>query len=216
MNNLLRYNIADKKFIVFDFETEGLNLFKSKPWDVAWAVYNGYNLVEKFQYYINWPNLKVSVGAAMTTGFNKEVVEKNATDAKIVIDKLDSFLYDSEYLVIGANIIHYDVFIHNVARNLVGKTTDFSYLDRIIDTNAIAKAFKLGVKPPKEKFDFIPFQYRMLNYIKKGLKTSNSIMAKEFNLQVDETKLHGALYDVELTAAVFFQLMNNVELIDYK
>lgn len=215
MNNLLRHNLANKNFVFFDFETESLSLFAARGWDIGWSLYKGTKLIEEHQYFLKWDNLKVSDGAAKVTGFNQSNVDVYGKNPKEICNLFDSFIYNKNNIIIGANIIHYDIFIHNNHRQELGYKTDYSYLDRIIDTNAISKAYKLGIKPPVEKEDFIPFQYRMLNFKQKGLKTSNSTMAKEFGIEIDETKIHGAAYDVFLTKEVFFKLVQCVELIDY-
>ena len=38
--SILRFD-QRQKYVVFDFETEGLNLIKSRPWQIAWTVYEG-------------------------------------------------------------------------------------------------------------------------------------------------------------------------------
>ena len=215
MNNLLRHNYENKEFLSFDFETEGLSLFNSRGWDIAWSIYKGKNLVEKHQYFIKWPNLNVSAGAAAVTGFNQKTIDEFGRDPKEICDLFDSYIYNPKYICIGANAIHYDLFIHNTHRREFGLKSDYSYLNRMIDTNAISKAYKLNRKPPTDKDDFIPFQYSMLNFRQKGLKTSNAVMAKELEIKVDDTKFHGALYDAEITFQVFLQLMQKVELVDY-
>lgn len=44
--SLLRFD-KKQKYLVFDTETEGLNLIKSRPWQVAWLVVEGDRILEK-------------------------------------------------------------------------------------------------------------------------------------------------------------------------
>lgn len=216
MKDLLKFNLNKYKFIFLDFETTGLHLLRSQPWDVSWHIHHGKNFVERHQYFFKIPNLKISEGAARVTGFNQKVLDEKGRDPKYIIDLLDSYLYNPEYIIVAANILNYDIFIHNAARLNLGYKTDYSYIDRIIDTNAISKSYFLQRKPPEDKKDFLPFQFRMQNFKQKGLKSSNATMAKEFGIALDETKLHGADYDVEITKEVFFNLVDVVDLIHYK
>ncbi len=58
----------------------------------------------------------------------------------------------------------------------------------------------------------MPFQYRMLSTKQKGLKTSNSVMAKELGMIADDSKIHQAGFDIEMTAYVFFELIKKMEI----
>ena len=66
---LLRFN-KKQRYIVFDTETEGLNLITSRPWQVAWLVVEGDKIVARNDRFIHWPNINVSEGAAKVTGFS--------------------------------------------------------------------------------------------------------------------------------------------------
>ena len=45
--SLLRFK-RNQKYIIFDTETEGLNLIKSKPWQAAWIVVEGDRVIKKY------------------------------------------------------------------------------------------------------------------------------------------------------------------------
>ena len=70
-DTLLRFN-KNQKYIVFDTETEGLNLIKSRPWQIAWLVVKGDQIQERHDKFIHWPNINVSEGAAKVTGFSEK------------------------------------------------------------------------------------------------------------------------------------------------
>ena len=65
-NNNLRFN-KDQRYVIFDTETEGLNLIKSRPWQVAWIIAEGDKIISRNDRFIHWPNLNVSEGAAKVT-----------------------------------------------------------------------------------------------------------------------------------------------------
>ena len=67
--SLLRFN-KKQRYVVFDTETEGLNLVTSRPWQIAWLVVEGEKIIDKRDFFIHWPNLNVSEGAARVTGFS--------------------------------------------------------------------------------------------------------------------------------------------------
>ena len=61
--SLLRFD-KKQKYLVFDTETEGLNLITSRPWQVAWLIVEGGEILEKHDMFLDWPDLNVSEGAA--------------------------------------------------------------------------------------------------------------------------------------------------------
>ncbi len=212
-DNLLRFNLDKTKFLAWDCETEGLNLFSTRPWELGWSVYQGKKLLESHQYYINWPNLNVSPDAARITGFSMDTIKKYGKDPKEVMDKFDSYLYDPQYKVLGANLLGYDCYIHNVCRKLLGKKTDYSYITRLYDTIALSKAYNLGLTIPEDPKEFLPFLYRMINWKQKGLKSSNSFMFKTFGGIQDPTREHKVEFDVEMTKYVFDQLIYKMDIV---
>ena len=46
MEDLLRFKF-DQRYVVFDTETEGLNLVSSKPWQLAWIEAKGKKITKK-------------------------------------------------------------------------------------------------------------------------------------------------------------------------
>jgi len=46
INNLLRFD-NNKKWLIFDFETEDLNLFSSRPWQLSYCLYQGNEKIEE-------------------------------------------------------------------------------------------------------------------------------------------------------------------------
>ena len=208
-DDLLRFD-KQQKYIIFDTETEGLNLVHSKPWQIAWIVAQGDNIIEKFDIYIKWDNLKVSEGAAKVTGFSNEYYKRNAIDAKEAFNKFSKYLYDPQYKLIGQNVLGFDIYMINIWRKLIGLKSDYSFIDRIIDTRCLAMAIAKQI--PVKKDDLISWQYRLLNHKDKKVKASQLALLKKYSIDFDEKKLHDALYDVEMTYKIFRKQLFEIEL----
>ena len=58
-NSLLRFK-TNQKYIVFDFETEGLNLRYSKPWQLGFIVAQNKKIIERHDIHIDFEDLNVS------------------------------------------------------------------------------------------------------------------------------------------------------------
>lgn len=207
--SLLRFD-KKQRYIVFDTETEGLNLVTSRPWQVAWMLIEGDNIISRTDRLIHWPNLNVSEGAARVTGFSRKEYEKKCKSAGDVWAEFSHDLYDENNLVIGQNLLGFDVYMVNVWRKLMGMGSDHSYVRRIIDTKSLAMAIAKEI--PVDKDDFLPWQYRLLNHRERGLKTSQAYLLKKYNIDHDPKRLHDALYDVEMNFKVFRKQLFDLEI----
>lgn len=208
-DNLLRYN-KKQKYIVFDTETEGLNLIKSKPWQAAWLVIEGDKIIKKYDKLIMWKDLNVSRDAARITGFDRKFYNQNAEDPVSVWKELSKYLYDEDYLIIGQNLLGFDVYMVDVWRKLIGEKLDQSYIERIIDTKSLAMA--IAKESPVDKDNFIYWQYRWLDYRQRGLKTSQLSLLKKYEIDFDKKRLHDALYDIEMNFKIFKKQLYDIEL----
>jgi DNA polymerase III epsilon subunit-like protein len=206
---LLRFN-KRQKYIVLDCETEGLNLIHSKPWQCSWIVCQGNQVLSKHDHFIRWDNLHVSPDAARITGFNMADYRNSAEDPIDVFNKVSQFLYDPSYRIIGQNILGFDVYMINIWRKLIGLPTDYSFVERIIDTRSLSVAIFKEILPDKE--NFLSWQYKMLHLREKNLKTSQGFMLKYYNIPHDPKMLHNSLYDVEMTFEIFKKQIFNIEL----
>lgn len=84
-------------------------------------------------------------------------------------------------------------------------------VSKFIDTNALAKGYKLGV-PYNSKENFITYQYRMMDTRAKGVKTNLTAMGREFTIDHDYDNLHNALVDLHLNKKVWDKLKNIIEI----
>jgi len=205
------FDIDKKSFVIYDFETEGLNHAFTRPWELAFCVYDKGKKVHEYQAYLQWPDLNVCYHAAKATGFDQSVVDKKGKNPKEVIDYFCKFLYDQKYYILGHNILGYDSQILNVSRRELGYKADFSFIKRVIDTNAVARGIKLN-RLPKEHDDFIAWQYRILDVKAKGIKTKTDILCKEYCIPYNPDKLHGALYDIEINYEILKKLVNKIDI----
>jgi|TARA_R110002020_G_scaffold234906_2_gene447049 DNA polymerase III epsilon subunit-like protein len=211
--SLLRFN-KNQRYVVFDTETEGLNLVKSRPWQVAWLVAQGDKIVSRTDRFIHWPNINVSEGAAKITGFSKKEYDKKSRPPNQVWQEFSKDLLDENTIVVGQNLLGFDVYMVDVWRKLMGhslnKPLNQDYVSRIIDTKSLATAIAKNI--PFTSGDFINWQYRLLHYRERGLKTSQGFLLKHYNIDHDPKRLHDALYDVEMNFKIFRKQLFDLEL----
>ena len=152
---MLRYN-KNQKYICFDFETCNLNLLSpdNKPWQLSYIIAEGNKVLKERDCYIYWPDLKLSEEARVITRFDDAKYSRLAKDPRAILEEFESYLYDEDYIIIGQNLLGFDVYIHGTYRKLLNIKPDFSYVGRIYDTNCIAKAIKknaefknIGLRP---------------------------------------------------------------------
>jgi hypothetical protein len=74
----------------------------------------------------------------------------------------------------------------------------------------LAKAAKEQIKKSKNE-SLINWQYKLNEYRKRGLKTNQKQLLKDYNIEFDENKLHNARYDIEMTFKIFNKLIWEVE-----
>lgn len=194
----------NQRFLVFDFETEGLSEFFARPWQIAYLIAENDKIVERFNAYIYWKDLNISKGAAMVTNFRREQydVKADVRESRSIFDRFEKELYNPKNTIVGHNILGYDCYIHNTWRRHYGLPSDYSYLPRLIDTNPVAKAIKLGIKMRPEE-DRLAFQYKLMHFRKKGLKSSLTYLCKEYGIEVNEVLAHDAHYDIEQNFKIF-------------
>jgi len=198
--NLLRFQ-KNQKYLIFDTETESLNLVNSRPWQLSWTIAHGDKIVKNEDRFIYWPNLKMSDGAAKITRFDRNKWESLAEKPEQVLKDFDSYLYNPEYIIIGANLFGFDIYQHNNIRRELGLKTDYSYINRIIDVQALQKGIYLGLKSvPEERTSW---HYQMQNFRQRGVKTSVKHLCSVYEIPYDENRAHDAIYDNHLVFSIF-------------
>ena len=181
-DNLLRYKYK-QKYAVIDCETCHLNLaMDNLPWQWAILECEGEKILQEHNHYVNWPNLRVSEEAARVTRFNHDFVKRNGIQPEKALEILDSFIYNKDYLLLIANGLRFDVFVHNIHRRLSNKNTDWSYLERVLDPVALAKEVFCNIKK-SENDSLFQHQMRLHNFRSKGIKTSVNALCKHYKIE---------------------------------
>ena len=201
MEYLLRFKF-DQKYVIFDTETEGLNLVTSKPWQLAWIEATGKKIVKKQNRFLKWDDLNVSEDAAKVTGFDKKDYESKAEDPAVVFKEFMDLISQDDVIVVGQNILGYDLYMLGVIARNLNIIMDYSFINNCFDTKAIATALAKGNKTP-DKDDFIGWQIKWLHYRERGLKTNQKFLLQHYEIDFNEAKLHDALYDIEKNFEIF-------------
>jgi DNA polymerase III alpha subunit (gram-positive type) len=211
---LLRFQ-REQKYLTLDTETTGLNTVYSLPFQVSFSTYTQDNNLEFHDYFIHWDDLKMSAGAKAITKFDETSYHQKAQPAKEILDIVESYIFDPQYKIAAHNYIAYDSLILGAWRRALGMKPIYDYLYqpyKVYDTVAMSKMYKKGIKPDiSTSNNWLAHQYRVLDFVEKGLKTSLSTMTKELNIETDVTRLHTADYDIELNAKVFKKLIWQIE-----
>ena len=210
MEDLLRFKF-NQKYVIFDTETEGLNLVTSKPWQLAWIEAEGKKITKKQNRFLMWEDLNVSEDAARVTGFDYKSYVKQAEDPAIVYKQFIDLINQDDVIIVGQNLLGYDIYILGVIARQLGLKIDYSFVNRIFDTKAIATALAKGNKTP-DKDDFVSWQIKWLNYRERGLKSNQKYLLEYYNIDFDPKKLHDALYDIEKNFEIFLKQIWELEI----
>jgi DNA polymerase III epsilon subunit-like protein len=210
VEDLLRFKF-NQKYIIFDTETEGLNLVTSKPWQLAWIEAEGKQIKKKQNRFLMWEDLNVSEDAARVTGFDYKSYVKQAEDPAIVYKEFIDLINQDDTMIIGQNLLGYDIYILGVIARQLGLKIDYSFVNRIFDTKAIATALAKGNKTP-DNDDFVSWQIKWLNYRERGLKSNQKYLLEYYDIDFDPKKLHDALYDIEKNFEIFLKQIWELEI----
>ncbi|MDR0675605.1 MAG: single-stranded-DNA-specific exonuclease RecJ [Elusimicrobiota bacterium] len=178
----------DKKFIIFDLETTGLDPENDKILEIG-AVFMKNGVIEKnkcFQTFIN-PEIEISEYITKINGISNKTV-KNAPKIEKGIEKFCDFL---DKIQPDCFIIHNAPFDMNFLKNLrikkLNKFFDFND-ENFIENNEI------------QIIDTLKLTKNL--YPKESHKLEN--LAKKFRLN---TKFHRALNDAEITAKIYWNIL---------
>ena len=211
MSDLLRFKTG-QKYVLFDFETCGLNLgsLRNKPWQLAFITIENQKITDKADYWLKWDDINVSEGAAKVTGWTQKKYDTKAVDPDKPLEHFENYLYDDSYLKVGHNILGFDVYMHGIARRLMGKQPDYSYLPHLIDTLCLSRAINNDIQLQKGD-NFLHWQYKMLSLRKAKGRNRLIDLCRQYDIKFNEKKLHDALYDIEKNYEVFKKLIWNIE-----
>lgn len=204
-------NDKKRKYLLFDTETESLNLVNSRPWQVAYGLYSlEEGCIWAKERFIWWDDLKVSAGAAAQTQFNFAEYKSKAEDKVEVWKDFEQYLYSDNLTSMAHNGLGFDVYMINNWRKGMGLPTDYSFLPRLLDTNCLGKSYKFERTLDLKTID--KQMYRFTGEFKRGVRTSIKELAKEFGIKRDESMAHkSAQYDNDQMWLVFKELLNRVK-----
>lgn len=208
-SDLLRYR-SEQLFAVTDAETNGLNLRHSLPWQISYTLATQKNIVKQVTRYIYWKDFQMTEDAARVTRFDMNVYKERAEDADKVLKDCEEVWFDPSIRFSGHNILGYDAYIIDSWRQRLGRKSDWSFLNGCIDTNLLMKAIQKGWQPDRE--NLLQWQYRVLNYREKGLKSSLGFSCRYFQIQYDEFRAHDANYDVSVNAELLSKQIWAIEI----
>src|SRR5579872_2770848 len=100
--DLLRYD-KNQLYLAKDYETEGVNLYYSRPWQVSYILFNLNEILDRQNYYIWFDDFKVSKEAARITRFNYEYYKQMALPANQVLTNIDKYIYDPNIITVTHN-----------------------------------------------------------------------------------------------------------------
>jgi len=201
---------SNQKYLVFDTETEGLNLFSSKTWQLSWIVCQGNKILETHDEFIIHKELNIPEIVKKLTGFNWETYNRKAKPLDEVWSKFEKYIFDPQYIVVGQNLLGFDVYMLAILQRLLGQEPDYSYLPRIYDTRALGKAYREELDKPNK--DFLSWQYKIINDRSLKAKVSQNQLLKFFDIEFDQDKLHNALYDIQMCYQIFLKLKKHMNL----
>lgn len=187
-------------FLGFDFETENANLINARPWQLGFILDN-YGKTEIHNYYIKWNDLNISEGAKRITGFNESIYKKEAKDPLEVLNIFNKYFLDEKYYLFGHNILGFDCLVYNVWLRALDLEENYKFLPRTLDTLSLEKAIHLKIDLSGKKNLFK--QLGLANRIVRGTKLKLSDLAKKYEIEVDESKLHDANYDIIINHKIF-------------
>jgi DNA polymerase III epsilon subunit-like protein len=182
----------------------------NKPWQLSYIIAEGNKVLKERDCYIYWPDLKLSEEARVITRFDDAKYSRLAKDPRAILEEFESYLYDEDYIIIGQNLLGFDVYIHGTYRKLLNIKPDFSYIGRIYDTNCIAKAIKKNMQPVDKK-EFIGWQYQLNDFRERNMRTSIKAQLKQYKIDFDENKLHDSIYDVQMNFKIFLKQIWQIE-----
>ena len=201
---------SNQKYIVFDTETEGLNLFSSKTWQLSWIVCQGSKILETHDEFIAHKELEIPQIVKKLTGFNWSTYNRKSRPLEEVWNKFEKYLFDPQYVIVGQNLLGFDVYMIAILQRLLGQQPDYSYLTRIYDTRALGKAYREEIQKPSR--DFLSWQYKIINDRSLKARASQNQLLKFFDIDFDDGKLHNALYDIKMCFKVFLKLKKHMDI----
>jgi len=179
------------------------------------SVYSGKNLVLEKEHWVKWEHKwEMGADAARITGFDWNTYNERATDAVKIRDEFEKYLYDEDYLIVGQNIVGFDLYVDQIYRKLLGRPVRFDWVRRILDTQLLHKAIELNVTPPQIGTDaWVSFLFKMNSYRSRKLKSSLKHLVGVHGIDYEPDRHHNsATYDNSLCFQVLQKQLYKLEI----
>lgn len=176
---------GEPHFLVFDVETTGIDTFNDRIVQlvIATADRDG-NLLAHREWIID-PGVEVPQGAAEVHGLTTEYLTLNGQDPRTALDEAFEMFWAYKHLIWVAYNLNFDASI---------LASEFVRYDEFLDPG--------DYPDPQESQLFDPLVVdRAKDKYRKGKRKLLNV-AEHYGIPLDESKLHNALYDVEITAKV--------------
>jgi len=196
-----------KKLVFMDLETFNVNLnfYNNRPWQVGMIRVVENKIQDRFDEMVKWDcGLKISDEAARITRFDQKKFNKLAKPESEIFPTVYEWLDDCDYIV-GHDILGFDMYLIREWCKIYDKPYDHLF-EKSVDTLAIGRGIRSEYYFKKEEEDFFDYQYRLLSYRSKGIRTSLSELGKYYNINHNYETLHDAINDLELNLKVWNKL----------
>lgn len=202
-----------KDAIIFDGESESLNLANTRCWQFSACKIIGGKIQKGIEFFVDVPNFNISADAARITNFNRDKWNDLKVPAEQVVDYIDNNIVNSNLIVSGHNILGFDVMLLRNMYHQVGRELDFNkFIYRCVDTLAMARGRFYQIEMPEDERERLSYNYKMLHRPSRAFKGSLSAVARDFGIDFDPNRLHDALYDVFINAQVYQRLVYGTSL----
>ena len=170
----------------------------------------GDKVVSTKDYYVKWDRpIKVSKEAARITKFNQKKYDASSVKYDEIFPTIFDWLEGADY-ILGHNLLGFDIYLIKDYYQKMGKPYKH-LMSKIIDTLALARGIKSG-DSYKNGVDLLEYQYRMINFRQRVMKTNLAQLGKDFSIDHDYDSLHNALVDLELNLKVWNKIKWQVEI----
>ena len=189
-----------KNYVVFDFETTGLDPKKDKILEIGALKIEETKKPEEFQCLINH-GIPVPEEITKITSITQEMIDKEGLKPEEAYQKFVEFVGRQDMIFVGHNALRFDVFFLQQA---IQHPYFINIEYRCVDTAALFKAQQLGMKrEDKEKFYF--FAKRIFNIYSK-VKYNVGVACDTLGIDRSKIQQHRALADVILTNEIYRKL----------
>jgi DNA polymerase-3 subunit epsilon len=189
------------KLFFFDIETTGLNFWRNGIHQISGAIMISGKIEERFNFKVR-PNPKALIedAALKVAGVTREeiaeypemkTVHKELSD--IMGKYVDKFDKKDKFFTVGYNNASFDnQFFRAFFKQCDDKYFGSWFWSAPIDVMVMAAHFLMKRRPDMENFQL-------------------ATVAKELGVEVDETKLHDAEYDIDITVQSYLKILERIK-----